>query len=71
MPAATRAPPPGEGELVTIDQLEDWAQLAFQGYKTLTRIQVGRRGDAVSKTLHLPCQVGGGMPYPGVMVDEC
>ena len=41
VPAAPRAPPPAEGELVAIDSLEDWAQLAFQGYKTLNRIQVG------------------------------
>ncbi|PNG99612.1 Activating signal cointegrator 1 complex subunit 3, partial [Tetrabaena socialis] len=39
VPAAPRAPPPGENELVRISELDDWAQLAFQGYKTLNRIQ--------------------------------
>ncbi|PRW32956.1 activating signal cointegrator 1 complex subunit 3 isoform B [Chlorella sorokiniana] len=32
------APPPGE-ELVEIEALPEWAQLAFAGYKTLNRIQ--------------------------------
>ncbi|KAL0039926.1 hypothetical protein WJX77_011783 [Trebouxia sp. C0004] len=32
------APPPGE-ELIKITDMEEWAQLAFAGYKTLNRIQ--------------------------------
>jgi hypothetical protein len=32
------APPPGE-HLVRIDELPEWAQLAFGGYATLNRIQ--------------------------------
>lgn len=32
------APPPGE-HLVRIDELPEWAQLAFGGYKALNRIQ--------------------------------
>ncbi|GFR39795.1 hypothetical protein Agub_g281, partial [Astrephomene gubernaculifera] len=39
VPAAPRAPPPEEGELVRIADLEEWAQLAFPGYKSLNRIQ--------------------------------
>jgi hypothetical protein len=29
VPAAAKAPPPGEGELVTISQLEEWAQVRW------------------------------------------
>lgn len=39
VPAATPAPPPKDGELVSIDFLPPWAQMAFAGYKTLNRIQ--------------------------------
>ncbi len=39
MPPAKALPPPTEGELVSIANLEGWAQLAFKGYKTLNRIQ--------------------------------
>lgn len=39
MPAATPAAPPREGELVSIDILPAWAQLAFAGYTSLNRIQ--------------------------------
>lgn len=39
VPAPPRAPPPEPGELVEISAMEDWAQLAFAGYKTLNRIQ--------------------------------
>ncbi|GIL81339.1 hypothetical protein Vretifemale_10405, partial [Volvox reticuliferus] len=39
VPAAPKAPPPAENELVRITDLDEWAQLAFPGYKTLNRIQ--------------------------------
>eukprot|EP00798_Chlamydomonas_sp_ICE-L_P004885 gene4887-34650_t len=39
VPARPKAPPPAEGELVMISELEEWAQLAFKGYKSLNRIQ--------------------------------
>ncbi|MEW5302418.1 MAG: hypothetical protein WDW36_005207 [Sanguina aurantia] len=39
VPPAAQQPPPGPDELVKIEHLPDWAQLAFQGYKTLNRIQ--------------------------------
>lgn len=37
---APSVPPPGE-VVVDINTLPEWAQLAFQGYKRLNRIQVG------------------------------
>jgi activating signal cointegrator complex subunit 3 len=39
IPAAKRPPPPGEGELVSIETLDEWARPAFAGTKHLNRIQ--------------------------------